>query len=76
MVQETKPGKNFKTIPCNLSINMDFRAVFFEDSLPVNGYESPIVTKLFATRLVHEFLFGYNQPAIVEIQGRKLQEAL
>ena len=52
----------------NLNINMVFRATFY-GNLILN------VTKIMRARLVDEFYFSYNQPAII-ILGQKLSEAL
>lgn len=55
-------------VPCNLNIDMVFREPLFR---PAPLY----VTKRIRDRLVDEFPFGYNQPAII-ILGQKFSEAL
>lgn len=54
---------------------MGFRAVLFGVSLRFYYTNDEIVTKASGVRLVDEFPFSYNQPAIIYL-GQKLLEAL
>lgn len=49
--------------------------MLFGVPLAFNNTIHKTVTKALGSRLVHEFPFGYNQPAIIN-SGQKLLEAL
>jgi hypothetical protein len=54
---------------------MSFRAMLCGASLWFYSTNYKTVTKALSIRLVDEFCFGYNQPAIINL-GQKLLEAL
>jgi len=54
---------------------MNFRAMLFGVLLSFYNINHQTVTKASGFRLVDEFPFGYNQPAIINV-GPKLLEAL